>query len=137
MKGYRITRHDGLCGIVFDHLKLKALCPLPATGRFRHRFVSSCLHFAPLYTFRDLYFEVFGFSSDFFWKNVINDFHPKWEVDGQELPLIAPADGTKYLGVKVNNWTGVPKKTLGKSSYSLVHFQQFALRGFDLGQIEL
>jgi hypothetical protein len=41
---------------------------------------------------------------------VINDFHPKWEVDGQELPLIAPADGTKYLGVKVNNWTGVPKR---------------------------
>ena len=37
------------------------------------------------------------------------------KVDGQELPLIAPADGTKYLGVKVNNWTGVPKKTQAKN----------------------
>jgi hypothetical protein len=40
---------------------------------------------------------------------------PLLEVDGQELPLIAPADGTKYLGVKVNNWTGVPKKTQAKN----------------------
>jgi len=43
---------------------------------------------------------------------VINDFRPKWEVDGQELPLIAPADNTKYLGVKVNSWTGVTKEKL-------------------------
>jgi hypothetical protein len=27
---------------------------------------------------------------------VINDFHPKWEVVGQKLPLISPADNTKY-----------------------------------------
>jgi hypothetical protein len=37
-----------------------------------------------------------------------------WEVDGQELPLIAPADGTKYLGVKVNSWNGVTKENTGK-----------------------
>ena len=43
-----------------------------------------------------------------------NDVHPKWEVDGQELPLIAPADGTKYLGVKVNSWTGVTKENTGE-----------------------
>jgi hypothetical protein len=41
---------------------------------------------------------------------VINDFHPKWEVDGQKLPLIAPADNTKYLGIKVNSWSGVTKE---------------------------
>ena len=45
---------------------------------------------------------------------VINDFRPKWEVDGQELPLIAPADNTKYLGVKVNSWTGVTQEELGE-----------------------
>jgi hypothetical protein len=33
----------------------------------------------------------------------------------QGAPLIAPADGTKYLGVMVNNWTGVPKKTQAKN----------------------
>jgi hypothetical protein len=36
------------------------------------------------------------------------------KVDGEELPLIAPADGTKYLGVKVNSWTGVTKETTGE-----------------------
>jgi hypothetical protein len=45
---------------------------------------------------------------------VINDFHPKWVVDGQKLPLIAPADSTKYLGVKVNSWNGVTKENLGE-----------------------
>ena len=45
---------------------------------------------------------------------VINDFRPKWEVDGQELPLIAPADSIKYLGVKVNSWTGVTQEELGE-----------------------
>ena len=43
---------------------------------------------------------------------VINDFHPKWEVDGQKLPLIAPAENTKYLVVKVNSWSGVTKENL-------------------------
>jgi len=33
---------------------------------------------------------------------VINDFRPKREVYSQELPEIASADNTKYLGVKVN-----------------------------------
>jgi hypothetical protein len=46
---------------------------------------------------------------------VINDFHPKWEVVGQKLPLISPADNTKYLGVKVNSWSGVTKKTSAKN----------------------
>lgn len=45
---------------------------------------------------------------------VINDFHPKWEVDSQELPLIAPVDNRKYLGIKVNSWTSVTKENLGK-----------------------
>jgi hypothetical protein len=31
------------------------------------------------------------------------------------IGILAPADGTKYLGVKVNNWTGVPKKTQAKN----------------------
>jgi len=44
---------------------------------------------------------------------VINDFRPKWEVDSQKLPQIAPADNTKYLGVKVNSWNGVTKEDLG------------------------
>jgi hypothetical protein len=45
---------------------------------------------------------------------VINYFHPKWEVDGQKLPIIAPAENTKYLGVKVNSWNGVTKENLGE-----------------------
>lgn len=37
---------------------------------------------------------------------VINDFEPKWEVDGQVLPLMNPSEGAKYLGVKVSAWVG-------------------------------
>ena len=40
---------------LFDHLKQKALYPLPATGRFCHRFVSGCLHFAPLFTLSGIF----------------------------------------------------------------------------------
>jgi hypothetical protein len=75
-----------------------------------------------------------------------NDVHPKWEVDGQELPLIAPADGTKYLGVKVNSWTGVTKENTGeklelaplKPRQKLVMLNQYAIGRlqFYLSQVE-
>lgn len=43
---------------------------------------------------------------------IINDFSPQWTVDGQNLPLIDPADGTRYLGVNISNWTGAVKEDL-------------------------
>jgi hypothetical protein len=61
------------------------------------------------------WFTITNFCLGFREALFINDFHPKWEVVGQKLPLISPADNTKYLGVKVNSWSGVTKKISAKN----------------------
>ena len=38
-----------MLSILSHHLKLNVLWPLPATGSFRHRFVSSSFHFAHVF----------------------------------------------------------------------------------------
>ena len=138
---------------LFDHLKLKALCPLPATGRFRHRFVSSCLHFAPLFTLSGIFILKCSasraissgrsvaiakeciFSSDelriALLTLILLQGADKLGLGRLSPPFLVSAYRMRFVAHSEF------QPSFGKSSYSLVHFQQFALRGFDLGQIEL